>query len=76
MKSYTIKFKQDNMLCDNCLTTVVKSLSALPTVKELSVSLETKKIKLKYNSKTLSKKDIQDIVNQSILTGKAQPLNR
>lgn len=75
MKSYSVKFKQDNMLCDRCLMNVVKSLSALESIEELDVSLDTKKIKLKYNDQTLSKDEIRNIVDQSILTGKVVKLD-
>ena len=70
MKSHTLKFKQDNMLCDKCLLNVVKSLSTLPNLEEISVSLETRRIKLTYNDSTISKEEMKNIVNQSILTGK------
>ena len=70
-----MKFKQDNMLCDRCLMNVVTSLSVLNNIKEIDVNLETKKIRLKYNDKTLSKEDIRNIVEQSILRGKVVKLN-
>lgn len=75
MRGYTLKFKQENMLCDKCLKNVVKSLSALPNVEEISVNLETRKIKVTYNDKSLSKEKVRDIVNQSILTGKTIKLD-
>lgn len=63
------------MLCDKCLIHVIKSLSTLNNIEEIDVSLETKKIKLKYNDKTVSKDDIRNIVEQSILSGKVVKLN-
>jgi copper chaperone CopZ len=54
---------------------VVKSLSELTNIEEIDVSLETKKIKIKYKDENLSKEDIRNIVEQSILSGKAVKLN-
>ncbi|AJA48616.1 copper chaperone [Clostridium pasteurianum DSM 525 = ATCC 6013] len=70
MKDSIVKFKQYNMLCNRCLINVVKCLSNLPGVKSLELSLESKKIKVIYEDKTISRKMIQNMVNETILTGK------
>ena len=63
------------MLCDRCLMNVVNSLNVLKNIEEMDVNLETKRIKLKYNDETLSKEDIRNIVEQSIIGGKVVNLN-
>ena len=63
------------MLCDRCLMNVVNSLCIIKNIEEMDVNLETKKIKLKYNDETLSKEDIRNIVEESILSGKVVKLN-
>ena len=72
MKVYTVNFKQYNMLCDKCLINVVKCLSNIDGIDDLEISLESKKIKIIYKDKTISKKMIQDMVNETILTGKVK----
>lgn len=72
MKYYTVNFKQYNMLCDKCLINVIKCLSNLHGIDGLDISLESKKIKIIYKDKTISKKMIQDKVNETILTGKVK----
>lgn len=70
MKSYVIKFKQENMLCHKCLMNVVKSLSELKGLEEINVDLNSQRIKVVYRDKAISKEDIKYRVNESILTGK------
>lgn len=70
MKSYSISFKQHNMLCDRCLINVVKTLSSLQGLEEIDVNLDSKKIKVTYRDEHVSKDDIKYIVNKSILSGK------
>lgn len=70
MKIYTVKLKQDNMLCRKCLLNVVKALSNLGGIKELDVNLENKSIKVAYDNEKLSRQIIEDIVNESIIKGK------
>ena len=70
MKSYSLSFKQKNMLCHRCLMNVVKTLSSLQGLTDVDVNLESKKIKITYKDKNVSKDDIKYIVNKSILSGK------
>ncbi|MZK51170.1 heavy-metal-associated domain-containing protein [Clostridium beijerinckii] len=70
MKSYSLSFKQENMLCHRCLMNVVKTLSSLQGLLGVDVSLESKKIKVIYRDKEISRDDIKEIVNRSILSGK------
>ncbi|CUU47812.1 heavy-metal-associated domain-containing protein [Clostridium beijerinckii] len=70
MKSYSLSFKQENMLCHRCLMNVVKTLSSLQGLLGVDVSLESKKIKVIYRDKEISRDDIKGIVNRSILSGK------
>ncbi|MBU3114706.1 heavy-metal-associated domain-containing protein [Clostridium lacusfryxellense] len=72
MKYSTANFKQYNMLCDKCLINVIKCLSNLHGIDGLEISLESKKIKVIYKDKTITKKMIQDKVNETILTGKVK----
>lgn len=66
MKVHTVKLKQDNMLCNKCLTNVVNSISRIDGIKELNVSLDKKVIKIVYENEKVSKEVIQNIVNDSI----------
>lgn len=75
MKYSTVNFKQYNMLCDKCLMNAAKCLSNLVGIECLEISLESKKIKVIYKDKTISKKMIQDKVNETILTGKVKNIN-
>ncbi|WP_271813771.1 heavy-metal-associated domain-containing protein [Clostridium beijerinckii] len=70
MKSYSLSFKQENMLCHRCLMNVVKTLSSFQGLLGVDVSLESKKIKVIYRDKEISRDDIKEIVNRSILSGK------
>ena len=70
MKSYSVSFKQDNMLCDRCLINVVRTLSLLQGLEKIDVNLDSKKIKITYRDEHVSKDDIKYIVNKSILSGK------
>jgi len=72
MKYHTVNFKQCNMLCDKCLINVTKCLSNLHGIEVLEINLKSKKIKIIYKDKTISKKMIQDKVNETILTGKVK----
>lgn len=74
MKSYSLSFKQENMLCHRCLMNVVKTLSSLQGLLGVDVNLESKKIKLIYRDKEISRDDIKEIVNRSILSGKVVKL--
>lgn len=76
MKSYSISFKQHNMLCDRCLINVVKTLSSLQGLEEIDVNLDSKKIKITYRDEHVSKDDIKYIVNKSILSGKIVEITR
>jgi copper chaperone len=76
MKSYSLSFKQKNMLCHRCLMNVVKTLSSLQGLVEVDVNLESKKIKVIYRGKEISREDIKEIVNKSILSGKVVKLAR
>ncbi|ETI91227.1 MAG: hypothetical protein Q607_CBUC00032G0024 [Clostridium butyricum DORA_1] len=58
------------MLCHRCLMNVVKTLSSLQGLTDVDVNLESKKIKITYKDKNVSKDDIKYIVNKSILSGK------
>lgn len=70
MKSYSLSFKQENMLCHRCLMNVVKTLSSLQGLIGVDVNLESQKIKIIYKDKKISKDDVKYIVNKSILSGK------
>ena len=72
MKDYIVNFKQYNMLCDKCLINVAKCLSNLHGIEGLELSLESKKIKVIYKDRTVSKRMIQYMVNETILTGKVK----
>ena len=74
MKKHTIEFKQNNMLCHRCLMNVVKTLSQLPDIEELEVSLETKRIKVKFNDANISKEMIEFIVNKAVIDGEVKNL--
>ena len=74
MKSYSLSFKQENMLCHRCLMNVVKTLSSIQGLLGVDVSLESKKIKVIYRDKEISRDDIKEIVNRSILSGKVVKL--
>lgn len=67
---HTVKLKQSNMLCNRCLTNVVKALSYIEGIKELNVDLDKKLIKITYENENFSKKVIQKIINDSIIHGK------
>ena len=62
------------MLCHRCLMTVVKTLSSVEGLEEIHVDLESKKIKITYKDENISKDEIKDIVNRSILSGKVAKL--
>jgi copper chaperone CopZ len=72
MKDYIVNFKQYNMLCHKCLINVIKCLSNIRGIDGLEISLESKKIKIISKDKTISKKMIQYVVNETILTGKVK----
>jgi copper chaperone len=74
MKSYSLSFKQENMLCHRCLMNVVKTLSSLHNLLGVDANLESKKIKVIYKDKEISRDDIKEIVNRSILSGKVVKL--
>lgn len=54
--------------------TVVKTLSSVEGLEEIHVDLESKKIKITYKDEKISKDEIKDIVNRSILSGKVVKL--
>ena len=70
MKSHTVNIKQSNMLCHICVMNVVKALSQIEGIQELNVSLETKRIKIIYNDKHLTRENIIGIVHEAITKGK------
>ncbi|HEY5562345.1 MAG TPA: heavy metal-associated domain-containing protein [Clostridiaceae bacterium] len=72
MKDYTVNFKQYNMLCYKCLINVVKCLSNLHGIEDIELNLQSKKIKVIYKDKTISKNMIQAVVNETILSGKVK----
>lgn len=76
MKSYSLSFKQENMLCHRCLMNVVKTLSSLQGLVGADVNLESRKIKITYKGKKILRDEIKDIVNKSILSGKVVKLAR
>lgn len=53
---------------------VVKTLNSVEGLEEIHVDLESKKIKITYKDEDISKEDIKDIVNKSILSGKVVKL--
>ena len=67
---HTVKLKQSNMLCNRCLTNVVKALSLIEGIQELNVNLDKKLVKITYENDKLSKKVIREIINDSIVHGK------
>lgn len=67
---HTVKLKQNNMLCNRCLTNVVKALSLIEGIQELNVNLDKKLIRITYENDKFSKKVIQKIINDSIIHGK------
>ncbi|EHJ01034.1 hypothetical protein CDLVIII_4526 [Clostridium sp. DL-VIII] len=70
MKRHNLSFKQENMLCHRCLMNVVRTLSLVKGLEEIHVNLESKKIRITYIDEEISKDDIKNIVNKSILSGK------
>lgn len=70
MKIYTVKLRQDNMLCRKCLLNVIKALSLVDGIQELDVNLENKSIKIAYDNEKFSRQTLQDIVNEAIIKGK------
>jgi copper chaperone CopZ len=50
--------------------TVVKTLNSVEGLEEIHVDLESKKIKITYKDENISKEEIKNIVNRSILSGK------
>ncbi len=62
------------MLCHRCLMTVVKTLNSVEGLEEIHVDLESRKIKITYKDENISKDEIKDIVNRSILSGKVGKL--
>jgi len=58
------------MLCNRCLTNVVKALSLIEGIQELNVNLDKKLVKITYENDKLSKKVIREIINDSIVDGK------
>nr|WP_202117329.1 heavy-metal-associated domain-containing protein [Clostridium chromiireducens] len=58
------------MLCHRCLMNVVKTLSTVEGLEEVDVNLESKKIKITYKDEDISKDQIKECVNKSILSGK------
>jgi len=58
------------MLCNRCLTNVVKALSLIEGIQELNVNLDKKLVKITYENDKLSKKVIREIINDSIVHGK------
>ena len=71
MKSHTIKFKEENMLCHRCVMNVVKALSQIRGIEELKVDLETHYIMIRYNDKNVTKEMVTMLVQESIENGKA-----
>lgn len=67
---HTVKLKQSNMLCNRCLTNVVKALSVIEGIQELNVNLDKKLVKITYENDKFSKEVIQKIINDSIVHGK------
>jgi copper chaperone CopZ len=53
---------------------VVRTLNSVEGLEEIHVDLESKKIKITYKDEDISKDDIKDIVNKSILSGKVVKL--
>jgi Heavy-metal-associated domain. len=49
---------------------VVKTLSTVEGLEEVDVNLESKKIKITYKDEDISKDQIKECVNKSILSGK------
>jgi copper chaperone CopZ len=68
--THTVKLKQSNMLCNRCLTNVVKALSFIEGIKELNVDLDKKLVRITYENENFSKEVIQKIINDSIVHGK------
>lgn len=54
--------------------TVVKTLSSVEGIEKINVDLESKKIKITYKDEDISKDEIKDVVNKSILSGKVVKL--
>lgn len=54
---------------------VVKTLSQLPGIEELDVSLETKKIKVKFDAANISKEMIENIVNDAVIDGESKNID-
>lgn len=42
MKSYSLGFKQENMLCHRCLMNIVKTISSLQGLIGVDINLESK----------------------------------
>ncbi|MBZ4646630.1 MAG: copper chaperone [Petroclostridium sp.] len=74
MKTHIVKLKQSNMLCHRCVLNVVKALSQIQGIQELSVNLEEKRIKIAYNDQNVSREMIKEIVDEAIIKGKVKKL--
>ena len=53
---------------------VVKTLNSVEGLEKINVDLESKKIKISYKDEDISKDEIKDIENKSILSGKVVKL--
>jgi copper chaperone CopZ len=53
---------------------VVKALSQIQGIQELSVNLEEKRIKIAYNDQNVSREMIKEIVDEAIIKGKVKKL--
>lgn len=70
MKRKTLKFREDIILCHRCVINAAKALSQIPNIKEFSVDINTKIVKVVYKENKISKEAIRNAVNYSIINGK------
>ena len=70
MKLHTIKLNQVDMLCGKCVLRVLKALSSIKGIVELDVDLNRHQVLLKHRNPSLSKQNIQNLINNAIFAYK------
>lgn len=75
MRSHTVKFKQENILCHRCVINAVKTLSQIRDVQGFNVDIDTKIIQVIYEGNKMSKVAIKEAVNDSIISGKTKVIS-
>ena len=66
LKVHTIKLKHVDILCSKCVIRVAKALSLINGIEELHVDLEKHQVQLKHHGTSISKEEIQSIIDNAI----------